>query len=57
VAAQTTKEAPPVIKVDRTPPLEDAVVREQLIELVGVERSHRMGRVDYRALRGIDLVI
>jgi putative ABC transport system ATP-binding protein len=28
-----------------------------LIELVGVEKSYRMGRVDYPALRGIDLVI
>jgi putative ABC transport system ATP-binding protein len=28
-----------------------------LIELAGVEKTYRMGRVDYRALRGIDLVI
>jgi putative ABC transport system ATP-binding protein len=28
-----------------------------LIELEGVERTYRMGRVDYRALRGIDLEI
>lgn len=26
-----------------------------LIELVGVERIYRMGKVDYRALRGVDL--
>jgi putative ABC transport system ATP-binding protein len=30
---------------------------ESLIELAGVEKTYRMGRVDYRALRGIDLVI
>jgi putative ABC transport system ATP-binding protein len=28
-----------------------------LIELTGVEKTYRMGRVDYRALRGIDLEI
>ena len=28
-----------------------------LIELVGVEKSYRMGRLDYPALRGIDLRI
>jgi putative ABC transport system ATP-binding protein len=28
-----------------------------LIELAGVEKTYRMGRVDYRALRGVDLVI
>jgi len=28
-----------------------------LIELSGVEKSHRMGRVDYPALRGVDLAI
>jgi len=31
--------------------------RQPLIELVGVEKSYRMGRLDYPALRGIDLVI
>jgi putative ABC transport system ATP-binding protein len=30
---------------------------EPLIELVGVEKTYRMGRLDYHALRGIDLVI
>jgi putative ABC transport system ATP-binding protein len=30
---------------------------EPLIELDGVEKTYRMGRVDYRALRGIDLEI
>jgi len=35
------------------PPL----TREPLIELEGVEKTYRMGRLDYRALRGIDLVI
>ena len=28
-----------------------------LIELEGVEKVYRMGRVDYRALRGVDLAI
>lgn len=28
-----------------------------LIELVGVEKSYRMGRLDYPALRGVDLAI
>jgi putative ABC transport system ATP-binding protein len=32
-------------------------VRAPLIELAGVEKSYRMGRLDYPALRGIDLAI
>src|SRR5687768_4365429 len=28
-----------------------------LIELAGVEKVYRMGKVDYRALRGVDLAI
>src|SRR5512142_221858 len=32
-------------------------VREPLIELAGVEKSYRMGKLDYHALRGIDLSI
>jgi len=35
----------------------EGAVREPVIELVGVEKSYRMGRVDYPALRGIDLEI
>jgi putative ABC transport system ATP-binding protein len=31
--------------------------RAPLIELVGVEKVYRMGKVDYRALRGVDLTI
>ena len=31
--------------------------REPAIELVAVEKSYRMGRVDYPALRGVDLAI
>ena len=31
--------------------------REPLIELTGVEKSYRMGRLDYPALRGVDLSI
>jgi putative ABC transport system ATP-binding protein len=35
----------------------EAGVREPVIALAGVEKTYRMGRVDYRALRGIDLEI
>ncbi len=31
--------------------------RPALIQLEGVEKTYRMGRVDYRALRGIDLAV
>lgn len=31
--------------------------RALLIELTGVEKVYRMGKVDYRALRGVDLSI
>jgi putative ABC transport system ATP-binding protein len=34
-----------------------ARVSEPLIELEGVEKAYRMGRLDYPALRGIDLVV
>jgi putative ABC transport system ATP-binding protein len=34
-----------------------ATVCEPFINLAGVEKTYRMGRVDYRALRGIDLEI
>jgi putative ABC transport system ATP-binding protein len=39
----------------RTPP--QPSIRAHLIELAGVERVYRMGRVDYPALRGVDLAI
>lgn len=32
-------------------------LREPVIELAGVEKTYRMGRVDYPALRGVDLTI
>ena len=32
-------------------------VREPLIELAGIEKTYRMGRLDYPALRGVDLTI
>ena len=32
-------------------------VREPLIELAGVEKTYRMGKLDYHALRGVDLSI
>ena len=35
----------------------DEATEPPLIELAGVEKSYRMGRVDYPALRGIDLRI
>jgi putative ABC transport system ATP-binding protein len=38
------------------PPVEVAA-RVPVIELAGVEKSYRMGRVDYPALRGVDLEI
>ena len=31
--------------------------RKPLIELAGVEKVYRMGRLDYRALRGVDLIV
>jgi putative ABC transport system ATP-binding protein len=37
--------------------LQSASVSERLIELAAVEKTYRMGRLDYPALRGIDLVI
>ena len=39
------------------PGREAAPAEAPLIALEGVERTYRMGRVDYRALRGIDLEI
>jgi len=36
---------------------ERRAAREALIELEGVEKVYRMGRVDYRALRGVDLSV
>jgi len=34
-----------------------AATHQPLIELTGVEKVYRMGKVDYRALRGVDLSI
>ena len=36
---------------------ETVATRAPLIELAGVEKVYRMGKVDYRALRGVDLSI
>jgi putative ABC transport system ATP-binding protein len=59
----------PVVESDRVPPeaaapaaateagRRRARVVEPLISLNRVEKTYRMGRVDYRALRGIDLAI
>ena len=33
------------------------MTQASLIELAGVEKTYRMGKVDYRALRGVDLTI
>ena len=35
----------------------EGVTLPPLIELAGVEKVYRMGKVDYRALRGVDLSI
>jgi putative ABC transport system ATP-binding protein len=35
----------------------ESVTQPPLIELAGVEKVYRMGKVDYRALRGVDLAI
>jgi putative ABC transport system ATP-binding protein len=45
VQAVTARESPP------------APTRAPLIELAAVEKVYRMGKVDYRALRGVDLLI
>jgi putative ABC transport system ATP-binding protein len=37
-------------------PVEEAT-RPPLIELAGIEKVYRMGKVDYRALRGVDLQV
>jgi putative ABC transport system ATP-binding protein len=37
--------------------LQSASVSDPLIELAGVEKTYRTGRLDYPALRGVDLVI
>ena len=39
------------------PALVGRATAEPLIELAGVEKTYRMGRLDYPALRGIDLVV
>jgi putative ABC transport system ATP-binding protein len=36
---------------------QEATILAPLIELAGVEKTYRMGKVDYRALRGVDLSI
>jgi putative ABC transport system ATP-binding protein len=43
------------VLVGRTPVLE--AVRPPLIELAGVEKVYRTGKVEFRALRGVDLSI
>jgi putative ABC transport system ATP-binding protein len=35
----------------------EGATQPPLIELAGVEKVYRMGKVDYRALRGVDLSI
>ncbi|HET7450928.1 MAG TPA: ABC transporter ATP-binding protein [Gaiellaceae bacterium] len=44
-----------VVVAEREHPLAD--IRAPLIELVAVEKVYRMGKLDYHALRGIDLSI
>ena len=42
---------------EAAPAVSQTAAREPLIELAGVEKVYRMGRLDYRALRGIDLSV
>ena len=44
-----------MVVVEREP--SPAATHEPLIEFAGVEKVYRMGKVDYRALRGVDLSI
>src|SRR5688572_25810839 len=37
------------------PPAAQAATATPLIRLIGVEKTYRTGKLDYRALRGIDL--
>jgi putative ABC transport system ATP-binding protein len=48
--------SPETILADR-PALAAEPSRSPLIELAGIEKSYRMGKLDYRALRGVDLAI
>lgn len=43
--------AEPVLEIRPT------VVRSKLVEAIGVERTYRTGRVEVRALSGVDLVV
>jgi len=40
-----------------TEPAEAAAPTQTLIELAGVEKVYRSGKLEYRALRGVDLSI
>jgi putative ABC transport system ATP-binding protein len=42
--------------ITQQPPVEE-VLQPPLIELAGVEKVYRMGKLDYRALRGVDLQV
>jgi putative ABC transport system ATP-binding protein len=44
------------LALGREPVLDDAVA-SRLIELAGVEKVYRTGKLEYRALRGVDLTI
>jgi putative ABC transport system ATP-binding protein len=46
-----------MVRALEVPLAESRVTGAPLIEVAGVETTYRMGRVDYRALRGIDLAI
>ena len=48
--------SPETIVADR-PALAAEPLGSPLIELAGIEKSYRMGKLDYRALRGVDLAI
>jgi putative ABC transport system ATP-binding protein len=44
-------------RAQASPPAALPATRPPLIELAGVEKVYRMGRVDYRALRGVDIAL
>jgi putative ABC transport system ATP-binding protein len=53
--AETVATEGPKTRSDDHRPLEET--RRPLIELEAVEKTYRMGKLDYRALRGVDLAV
>ena len=54
-ARHETSPPPPAVSIGRVSA--ELAAAAPVIELVGVEKTYRMGRVDYPALRGVDLAI